>query len=78
MKMFEKIFRPHCSIYTSSTLRPSQAVRPSIQPDKFIVASSPISPGKFLIPKSSVRGYEAGTIYLDEDLTSVTNNYQFE
>jgi hypothetical protein len=50
----------------------------SIQPDKFIVASSPISPGKFLIPKSSVRGYEAGTIYLDEDLTSVTNNYQFE
>ena len=50
----------------------------SIQPDKFTVASSPISPGKFLIPKSSVRRYEAGTLYLVEDLASVTNNYQFE
>jgi hypothetical protein len=50
----------------------------SVQPDNFVVASSPISPDKFLIPKSLVRGFEAGTIYLDEDLTSITNNYQFE
>ncbi|HZD36457.1 MAG TPA: hypothetical protein VE130_14735 [Nitrososphaeraceae archaeon] len=50
----------------------------SIQPDNLVVVSGPISPDKFLIPKSSVRGLEAGTVYLDSDSTFISNNYQFE
>ena len=50
----------------------------SIQPNKIIVASGPVTPDKFLIPKSMVRGLENGTIYLKEDSALVSSKYQFE
>jgi hypothetical protein len=50
----------------------------SIQSDKIIVASGPVTPDKFLIPKSMVRGFENGTVYLRGDSSLVTKKYRFE
>jgi hypothetical protein len=50
----------------------------SVQPDKIIVIAGPLAPDKFLVPKSSIYRFEKGTIYLKEDSTFVSSNYQFE
>jgi hypothetical protein len=50
----------------------------SIQSDKIIVTSGPVSPDRFLIPKSVVRSLENGTIHLKEDSTLISSRYQFE
>lgn len=50
----------------------------SIQSDKIIVTSGPVSPDRFLILKSVVRSLENGTIYLKEDSTLISSRYQFE
>ena len=50
----------------------------SIQTDKIVVTSGPLAPDKFLVPKSSRRSFENGTVYLKEDSKFVSSNYQFE
>ena len=50
----------------------------SIQIDKIVVTSGPLATDKFLVPKSSIRSFENGTVYLKEDSKFVSSNYQFE
>ena len=50
----------------------------SVQPDKIIITAGPLSPDKFLVPKSSINRFENGTLYLKENLKFVSSNYQFE
>jgi rRNA processing protein Gar1 len=50
----------------------------SVQPDKIIITAGPLAPDKFLVPKSSIHRFENGTIYLKEDSTFISSNYQFE
>lgn len=49
-----------------------------IQPEKLIVAYGPITPDKYIIPKSSVTSIENGVIYLSESGSFVEQNYKFE
>ncbi len=49
-----------------------------IQPDKLVVSYGPITPDKYLIPKSSVKSIERGVVYLDEDGSFVERNYKYE
>lgn len=49
-----------------------------IQPDKLIVTYGPITPDKYLIPKSAITNIEKGVIYLNETGNSVERNYKYE
>ena len=49
-----------------------------IQPEKLVVAYGPITPDKYLIPKSSVASVEKGVVYLDEPGSFVKRNYKSE
>jgi hypothetical protein len=49
-----------------------------IQPEKLIVTYGPITPDKYLIPKSSVTNIENGVVYLNETGDLVKRNYKFE
>ena len=49
-----------------------------IQPEKLIVTYGPITPDKYLIPKSSVTTIENGVVYLNETGDLVKRNYKFE
>jgi hypothetical protein len=49
-----------------------------IQPEKLIVTYGPITPDKYLIPKSSVTTIEKGVVYLSETGDLVKRNYKFE
>jgi hypothetical protein len=50
----------------------------SVQPDKIIITAGPLTPDKFLVPKSSINRFENGTVYLTEDSAFISSNYQFE
>ena len=49
-----------------------------IQPEKLIVTYGPITPDKYVIPKSSVINFERGIVYLGETGNFVEHNYKFE
>ena len=49
-----------------------------IQPEKLIVLYGPITPDKYLIPKSSITTIEKGVVYLNETGDFVKHNYKFE
>jgi len=49
-----------------------------IQPDKLIVTYGPITPDKYMIPKSLVRNIEKGVVYLSETGNFVERNYKYE
>ena len=49
-----------------------------IQPEKLIVSYGPITPDKYLIPKSSITGVEKGVVYLSETGSFVKRNYKYE
>jgi hypothetical protein len=49
-----------------------------VQPQKLIVTYGPITPDKYLIPKSSVENFRDGIIYLAESGGFVEDNYKFE
>jgi hypothetical protein len=50
----------------------------SIQPESLVVDYGPITPDHYLIPKSSVKGFENGVIHLKNDSKFVENHYRFE
>lgn len=49
-----------------------------IQPEKIIVTYGPITPDKYVIPKSSVRNIERGVVYLSETGSFIEDNYKYE
>lgn len=49
-----------------------------IQPDRLIVSYGPITPDKYLIPKSSIKGIEKGVVYVSETGNFVERNYKYE
>ena len=49
-----------------------------IQPQSLIVTYGPITPDKYLIPKSSVENLKDGVVYLAESGGFVEDNYKFE
>jgi hypothetical protein len=49
-----------------------------IQPEKLVVTYGPITPDKYLIPKSSITSIEKGVIYLNETGNFVERNYKYE
>lgn len=49
-----------------------------IQPEKLVVTYGPITPDKFLIPKSSITSIEKGVVYLSETGEDVERNYKYE
>jgi len=49
-----------------------------IQPEKLIVSYGPITPDKYLIPKTSVEDIIKGVIYLRETGSAVEHNYKYE
>lgn len=49
-----------------------------IQPEKLVVSYGPITPDKYLIPKSSVKSIEKGVVYLSENGSFVERNYKYE
>jgi hypothetical protein len=50
----------------------------SIQPESLMVDYGPITPGHYLIPKSSVKNFENGIIHLKNDSKFVESRYRFE
>lgn len=50
----------------------------SVQADKIVVTYGPITPNKYLIPKTSIKEFKDGTVYIGERLEFVEKNYQFE
>lgn len=49
-----------------------------VQPEKLVVTYGPITPDKYLIPKSSITSVEKGVIYLNETGNFVESNYKYE
>jgi sporulation protein YlmC with PRC-barrel domain len=49
-----------------------------IQPEKIVVNYGPITPDKYVIPKSSLRDFRDGAVYLAETGGFVEENYKFE
>lgn len=49
-----------------------------IQPEKLVVDFGPITPDKYLVPKTSVRRFDRGIVYLAESGAFVEDNYKFE
>jgi hypothetical protein len=50
----------------------------TIQPENLIVDYGPITPDHFLVPKSSVKNFDRGIVYLNKDSKFVENSYRFE
>jgi hypothetical protein len=50
----------------------------SIQPNNLIISYGPVTPDKYLIPKSSVKNFTNGVLYLNESSEFIENNYRFE
>ena len=50
----------------------------TVQPEKLVVESGPITPDKYLIPKSTINNFDRGIVYLDKDAKFVDDNYKFE
>jgi hypothetical protein len=50
----------------------------TIQPENLIVDYGPITPDHFLVPKSSVKNFDQGIVYLNKDAKFVEDSYRFE
>ena len=50
----------------------------TVQPENLVVESGPITPDKYLIPKSTINNFDRGIVYLDKDAKFVDDNYKFE
>lgn len=50
----------------------------SVQPEKLVVSYGPVTPDKYLIPKSSIKTFDNGIVYLNEKSEYITSTYQFE
>ena len=50
----------------------------SVQAERIVVTYGPITPNKYLIPKSSIKEFKDGIVYLIEREEFVVKNYQFE
>jgi rRNA processing protein Gar1 len=50
----------------------------SIQPESFISSFGPVTPDKYLIPKSSIQTIKNGIIYINEDYDYVEKNFKYE
>jgi hypothetical protein len=50
----------------------------SVQPEKLVVSYGPVTPDKYLIPKSSIKTFDNGILYLNEKSEYITSTYQFE
>jgi hypothetical protein len=50
----------------------------SVEPEKLVVSYGPVTPDKYLIPKSSIDNFDRGIVYLNESSDFVENNYKFE
>jgi hypothetical protein len=50
----------------------------SIQPDSVIVYYGQVTPDKYLIPKSSIKNFSDGILYLNETSETIDRNYRFE
>ena len=50
----------------------------TVEPENLMVDSGPITPDKYLIPKSSIINFERGIVNLDKDSKFVEGNYKFE
>ena len=49
-----------------------------VHPQNLVVDFGPITPDKYLIPKSSVDNFKDGIVYLSETGGFVEDNYKFE
>ena len=58
--------------------RVMERVVSAIQPQHLVVSFGPITPDKYLIPKSSIKNVERGIVYLNENTKFVEENYRFE
>jgi hypothetical protein len=50
----------------------------SVEPEKLVVSRGPVTPDKYLIPKSSIDNSDRGIVYLNGSSNFVENNYKFE
>ncbi|HZA06141.1 MAG TPA: hypothetical protein VE619_00435 [Nitrososphaeraceae archaeon] len=50
----------------------------TVELENLIVDSGPITPDKYLVPKSSITNFERGIVNLDKDSKFVDENYKFE
>jgi hypothetical protein len=50
----------------------------TVQPEKLVVESGPVTPDKNLIPKSTINNFDRGIVYLNKDAKFVDDNYKFE
>ncbi|HYY66445.1 MAG TPA: hypothetical protein VE622_04900 [Nitrososphaeraceae archaeon] len=49
-----------------------------VQLEKLVVSYGPVTPNKYLIPKSSIKKFEHGIVYLNEATKFIEDNYKFE
>lgn len=50
----------------------------TVQPENLVVESGPITPDKYLVPKSTINNFDRGIVYLNKDAKFVDDNYKFE
>jgi hypothetical protein len=50
----------------------------SVQPDNVIVSYGPVTPDKYLIPKSSIKNFSDGILYLNDNSETVDRKYRYE
>ena len=50
----------------------------SVQAEKLVVFYGPLTPDKYLIPKSSIKAFQDGVVYLADSNQFVEKNYKFE
>jgi hypothetical protein len=50
----------------------------SIQPNDIIVSYGPVTPDKYHIPKSSIKNFTNGVLYLADTSEFIEKNYKFE
>ena len=50
----------------------------SIQSENLMVDYGPITPDHFLVPKSSLKGFDHGVVHLNKDSKFVEDHYRFE
>src|ERR687883_1608017 len=50
----------------------------SVQPDNVIVSYGPVTPDKYLIPKTSIKNFADGILYLNDSSETVDRKYRYE
>ena len=50
----------------------------SVQPEYFISSFGPVTPEKYLVPKSSIQTIKNGIIYINQDSDYVEKNFKYE